>query len=78
MQLKTDGSEEQEDKLCTTKPEADIKKSYQWLATVSLTDSTEALITAAQEQALMVKSTVTKSTTTANKPRVAYCAKELP
>lgn len=40
------------------KEEADIKKSYQWLATVSLTDSTEALIMAAEEQALMARSTV--------------------
>ena len=35
---------------------ADIRKSYQWLKKAGLTDSTESLILAAQEQALGTRS----------------------
>ena len=35
---------------------ADVEKSYQWLGKAGLRDSTEALIMAAQEQALSIRS----------------------
>ncbi|KAF7640632.1 hypothetical protein LDENG_00028300 [Lucifuga dentata] len=64
-QQKTEGDEEQEETSWKTKPlngmyhrqtVADITKSYQWLEKAGLKDSTEALIMAAQEQALRTRS----------------------
>ncbi|KAF7652027.1 hypothetical protein LDENG_00102410 [Lucifuga dentata] len=66
-QQKTEGDEEQEETSWKTKPlhgmyyqqiegVADIMKSYQWLEKAGLKDSTEALIMAAQEQALSTRS----------------------
>ena len=66
-QQKPDDAEEEEEPSWRDKPlhgmyhrqieeVADIKKSYQWLEKAGLKDSTEALIMAAQEQALSTRS----------------------
>ena len=48
----------------------DIRKAYQWLEKVGLTDSTEALILATQEQALGTRSIEQGSTTPDRTPGV--------
>ena len=52
---------------------ADIKKSYQWLEKAGLKDSTEALIMAAQEQALSTRSIEVGIYHTRQDPRCRLC-----
>ena len=52
---------------------ADIRKSYQWLEKAGLTDSTEALILAAQEQALGTRSIEAGVYHTRQDPRCRLC-----
>ncbi len=52
---------------------ADIKKSYQWLEKAGLKDSTEALIMAAQEQALSTRSIEAGVYHTRQDPRCRLC-----
>uniref|UniRef100_A0A3B3HW39 Reverse transcriptase domain-containing protein n=1 Tax=Oryzias latipes TaxID=8090 RepID=A0A3B3HW39_ORYLA len=56
---------------------ADIKKSYQWLERAGLQDSTEALILAAQEQALSTRAIEAQIYHTRQDPRCRLC-KEAP
>lgn len=56
---------------------ADIKKSYQWLERAGLKDSTEALILAAQEQALGTRAIEAQIYHTRQDPRCRLC-KEAP
>ena len=55
---------------------ADIKESYQWLEKAGLKDSTQALIMAAQEQALSTRS-IEEGSTTPDRTPEAGCAKTL-
>ena len=52
---------------------ADIEKSYQWLEKADLKDSTEALIMAAQEQALSTRSIEAGFYHTRQDPRCRLC-----
>ena len=52
---------------------ADIRKSYQWLEKAGLADSTEALILAAQEQALGTRSIEAGVYHTRQDPRCRLC-----
>uniref|UniRef100_A0A3B3HR86 Carbohydrate sulfotransferase n=1 Tax=Oryzias latipes TaxID=8090 RepID=A0A3B3HR86_ORYLA len=52
---------------------ADIKKSYQWLERAGLQDSTEALILAAQEQALSTRAIEAQIYHTRQDPRCRLC-----
>ncbi len=52
---------------------ADIGKSYQWLERAGLKDSTEALIIAAQEQALNIRSLGAGVYHTRPDPRCRLC-----
>ncbi|XP_051931065.1 uncharacterized protein LOC127607055 [Hippocampus zosterae] len=56
---------------------ADLKKSYQWLERTGLKDSTEALILAAQEQALSTRAIEAQIYHTRQDPRCRLC-KEAP
>ncbi|CAL9694852.1 unnamed protein product [Knipowitschia caucasica] len=56
---------------------ADLKKSYQWLEKAGLQDSTEALIMAAQEQALSTRAIEAQIYHTRQDPRCRLC-KEAP
>ncbi|KAK7922367.1 hypothetical protein WMY93_009269 [Mugilogobius chulae] len=56
---------------------ADLKKSYQWLERAGLKDSTEALILAAQEQALSTRAIEAQIYHTRQDPRCRLC-KEAP
>ncbi|KAK7877546.1 hypothetical protein WMY93_031734 [Mugilogobius chulae] len=56
---------------------ADLKKSYQWLERAGLKDSTEALILAAQEQALSTRTIEAQIYHTRQDPRCRLC-KEAP
>ena len=52
---------------------ADLERSYQWLVKVNLKDSTEALITAAQEQALSTRAVEARIYHTRQDPRCRMC-----
>ena len=52
---------------------ADIKKTYQWLENARLTDSTEALIMAAQEQALTTGAIEARIYQSRSDPRCRLC-----
>ena len=52
---------------------ADIKKTYQWLENAGLTDSTEALIMAAQEQALTTRAIEARVYQSRSDPRCRLC-----
>ncbi|XP_051929435.1 uncharacterized protein LOC127605701 [Hippocampus zosterae] len=54
---------------------ADLKKSYQWLERAGLKDSTEALILAAQEQALSTRAIEAQIYHTRQDPRCRLCKK---
>lgn len=52
---------------------ADIKKSYQWLENAGLTNSTEALIMAAQEQVISTRAIETRIYQCRSDPRCKLC-----
>ena len=59
--------------MLATSVVADIRKYYQWLKKAGLTDSTEALILAAQEQALGTRSIEAGVYHTRQEPRCRLC-----
>ena len=58
---------------CQVEEVADIKKTYQWLVNAGLTDSTEALIMATQEQTLSTRAIEARIYQNRSDPRCRLC-----